>query len=109
MRHIRWYIKVIGKTGAGANTDHRIGQAGLAFMREVIRLALEKNRKTEEDIELIKTIGKLDKAAFNLELKLKRFGMTQNGVKSDDYKFFEERFKDLDEDILDELYNSPTY
>ncbi len=44
-------ISLIKRCGAGLNEEGRIGKAGLAFLQEVVRIALKASGKTDEEIE----------------------------------------------------------
>lgn len=91
--------KYKGSAGDGANTDKRIGKAGLDFMREVIRVLLEEGGVPEKDIEEIEKRGLLDKTALTFESLIKEFG--KHIEKEDEpYKSFRQVFKEIDEDKL---------
>lgn len=87
-------VEVIDKAGAGANTSGRLGEAGLAFMTEIVRLSLERAHVNNEDMSLIKEHGRLDSMALNFEENLIAFGSKQ------EFEEFKSVFQELNLSVL---------
>lgn len=90
------------RSGAGANTDREIGQAGLAFMEKVIILALQKSGISDEKIGQWKERGIISRGVFELEEKFKRF----SGRDEDDsVRRFKRVFRAIDKAKLNRIIN----
>lgn len=113
-------IQIIDKAGAGANTSKRIGEAGLAFMNEVVLNAMKEDF-SQKDIETAVRHGHFDEAVFSLEIEIKQFGNKFDEVRrairnnprlKDDQQYCEankkyfaflDAFSEFDLDRLDEF------
>jgi len=94
---------VVATAGAGENREGQIGQGGLAFMREVVRVILRENNVNEDIIKSMESDGCLDFAAFGLEDIFKRLSAGRSKYND---KFLRS-FKELTKDKIDMEADKP--
>ena len=94
-------VKVIHSEGAGENTEGFIGKAGLAFMTEVVHLALIENGKNQSQYEEYKKQGAIDKAVVELDQLMQILGGKSDYELDSERQSYKSDFKNLDRKSLD--------